>query len=94
MELKKEKLESESTSFSSVIGLFLREKRISAGVSEWELLEYLSDVSVSQLRDYEAGRKAIPLADICAIVNRLNIDPGIVQKLLNEQLANKKVKKR
>jgi transcriptional regulator with XRE-family HTH domain len=80
--LEKLTTENETSPFSSAIGLFLKQERLSLGVSEWEILEYLEDVSVSQLRDYESGRRAIPLVYICAIVNRLNIDPGIIQKLL------------
>ncbi len=73
-----------SSSPSARVGSFLRDKRISAGVSEWEILQYMPDMTLNEIRDYESGRKAIPVSYVYAMSNRLNIAPQEIQQLLKK----------
>jgi transcriptional regulator with XRE-family HTH domain len=62
-------------------GIFLQQKRASAGLSEAEVAQYLG-ATVPILLGYESGEKAIPLNRIYALANCLNISPEeIVKKI-------------
>ena len=62
------------------LGFLIQKERIKAGLSLKEVCEYLTDVSVETLKLYESGRKSIPLKNIYALSNFLNIPPQTIMK--------------
>ncbi len=67
-------------------GRFFRERRIRALLTEEEVSNYLG-VSVQMLRAYELGLSPIPLDNVYALSNCLNIPPDEVMELFH-QLAD------
>jgi transcriptional regulator with XRE-family HTH domain len=68
---------------SAKIGKFFHERRLAAGLSlETVAIELSLEVS-ADLQAYENGQKAIPLDEIFALTNILNIPPDDVIDLIH-----------
>jgi transcriptional regulator with XRE-family HTH domain len=96
---KKKKLDSNDASPSdasgtrqsrvSKIAAFFHDHRIAAGLDQAKVALELGLPSVSVLEDYESGKKAIPLYEIFALTNILNIPPEEVLDLVQELFKSK-----
>lgn len=65
-----------------LIASFFRKHRLASGLSEQQVAHDLGLESVETLRAYEAGTEAIPLDEIFALTNLLNIPPEDVLALI------------
>jgi hypothetical protein len=68
----------------SKIATFFQAHRIAAGLDQAKVALELGLPSVSVLEDFESGKKAIPLDEIFALTNILNIPPEEVRDLVQE----------
>ena len=59
----------------------IRASRLQAGLSETEVAGYLG-VPAAVIKAYENGTRSIPLNDIYAMSNCLNISPDLIVSLL------------
>ena len=73
------------------VASFFRARRVAAGLSQAQVALELGLTSASLLDDYELGKKSIPLDEIFALTNILNIPPeeviDLVQDMFNYQGA-------
>ncbi len=89
MKAKQTQRSVKKTAFvDSMSGPFLEEKRLRAKVSLVFAAKYL-DISVAQLNEYESGKTPIPLHQIFAYSNLLNIDPDMIEALLEKSYPTK-----
>lgn len=66
------------------IGNFFRMRRLEAGVSAETVAKELELASTDVLMAYETGRVSMPVDDIFALTNLLNIPPEEVMELVHE----------
>jgi transcriptional regulator with XRE-family HTH domain len=57
------------------LGQFFRESRINSGLSIEELSGRLGDIDAQTLHSYESSETPIPLEDVYALTNTLNLSP-------------------
>jgi len=67
---------------SSQIGLLFHEFRIRRCLSMEEVVRHVEDLTVETLKAYEDGQESIPLDDIFALANILNVSPIQIQQLM------------
>lgn len=72
----------------SKLGDFFREQRLAAGVSEDAVMRALELESLDVLRGYESGEISIPLEDVFALTNLLNVSPEEVMDLVHALLMH------
>jgi transcriptional regulator with XRE-family HTH domain len=65
------------------LGEFFRSHRVSAGLSAETIAQDLELESVSVLSAYESGRISMPLEDVFALTNLLNVAPETVMDLVH-----------
>jgi hypothetical protein len=90
--LKKKKVASNNRQASSPedrlryakIARLFQSRRIAAGLDQAKAAAELGLPSTALLEDYESGKKAIPLDEIFALTNILNIPPEEVMDLVQE----------
>ena len=70
-------------SINEAMGAFFRYKRLAAGISEKQVCHYLGLPSEMTLRSYEAGKASIPLNQMYALSNCLNIAPDEIMDLMH-----------
>jgi transcriptional regulator with XRE-family HTH domain len=68
----------------SKIGSFFRARRLSANLSPETVAQELELESATVLLAYESGRASMPVDDIFALTNLLNIPPEDVMELVHE----------
>jgi len=69
----KEQLEKELKAINAIIGYKLREIRLSARFTEEELASLLG-VSVRRIRQYEAGKASLSIAELMVLCKELGAD--------------------
>lgn len=75
-------IRSQKHSPSELIGALIKRARLEQGLTRAEVARYLGDQNEDTLALYESGRKSIPVCDIYALANCLNISPRLIQKLI------------
>lgn len=75
---------------SAELGNLFREHRRINRLSLETVSRYMGDVAPSTLDQYEKGQKTIPLSDIYALANCLNIAPTIILNLIEKNNPAKK----
>lgn len=66
------------------IGTFFRDARVQAGLTLEAVSQELELESETVLSDYETGNTSMPVDDIFALTNLLNIPPEDVMALVHE----------
>lgn len=66
------------------LGAYFHAHRLALGVSEMSVVHALDLCSLETLIRYEAGRAVIPLEDVYALTNLLNLAPEDVMDLIYE----------
>ena len=75
---------------SAGVGAIFRLRRLELGLEEKTVALYLTNVSVERIQNYETGKCEIPLSDVYALSNCLNVSPRIITQLLSKPLKPKK----
>lgn len=66
------------------LGAYFREARLNAGLTESAVVSGVEIESEALLLSYESGRLAMPLEDVYALTNFLNIAPEVIMALIHE----------
>jgi transcriptional regulator with XRE-family HTH domain len=66
------------------IGPFFKSRRLHIGLSQADVARYLGHISTVTLELYEKGRKRVPLQDVYALANCLNVAPDLVISAMNQ----------
>jgi len=75
---------------SAELGLLFHEVRKSCGMSLETVSRYMGNVTPDRINQYEKGLMEIPLCDIYALANCLNIPPDNILKLIEKLNPTKK----
>lgn len=81
LKLRSTQKQSQELVLTRNLGKFLQRQRLQASKSKQEVASYLN-VTPETLSAYENGTRQIPLQDIYALSNCLNIDPDLILRLL------------